>query len=120
MTGVQTCALPICDGSRLNKVLFVRIDMAKASDATKERAADGVVAYSGVCTHTGCDVVNFVAGREVLECPCHSSMYDPRDAARVVDGPSPRPLPALPLRIVDGVLVAAGPFATRPGFTAGG
>ena len=107
------------DGSRLNKVLFVRIDPAKAVDATKERQADGIVAYSAICTHTGCDVVNYAANVGLLVCPCHESQYDPLDGARVVDGPSPRPLPALPIKIVDGVIICAGPFATRPGFTPG-
>ncbi len=46
--------------------------------------------------------------------PCHNSRYNPRDAAAVVDGPSPRALSALPLEIVDGKLVVAKPFIGRP------
>jgi Rieske Fe-S protein len=34
----------------------------------------------------------------------------------VVDGPAPRPLPALPLAVADGKLVVAAPFTTRVSF----
>ena len=51
----------------------------------------------------------------LLECPCHESRYNPRDAAAVVDGPTPRALPALPLAVADGKLVVAKPFIGRPG-----
>src|SRR5215469_5591240 len=40
------------DGSRLNKVLLLRLD-----PVTRDRAAEGVVAYSAICTHAGCDVI---------------------------------------------------------------
>src|SRR5262249_4092675 len=41
----------IRNGSRLNKVLLVRLDPATLAGATRERAADGVVAYSAICPH---------------------------------------------------------------------
>jgi len=104
------------NGSRLNKVLLLRLDPTGFDPATVERAADGVVAYSAVCTHAGCDVVTWHADRRLLECPCHSSMYDPMEAGKVVGGPAPRPLPALPLRVADGRLVVAKPFTGRAGF----
>ena len=105
------------DGSRLNKVLLVRIDPEEMKDDTKARHADGVLAYSAICQHGGCDVVNWIAGPDVLECPCHNSQFDPRDGARVLDGPTPKPLPALPLKSEGGLLVAAGPFTGRVGFS---
>ena len=40
----------------------------------------------------------------------------PENGASVIDGPAPRPLPALPLRIADGQLVVAGPFTARVTF----
>ena len=46
----------------------------------------------------------------MLECACHFSIFDPKDGGKVVDGPAPRVLPALPLKIVDGHLVVARPF----------
>lgn len=103
-------------GSRLNRVLLVRIAIDAASPETRARAADGVVAFTAICPHTGCDVTEWLADEKVLYCPCHFSKFDPRDGARVVDGPAPRPLPALPLGVGDGKLVVAKPFTTRVGF----
>ncbi len=103
------------NGSRLNKVLLVRLDPAVLDTQTAERAADGVVAYSAICPHTGCEVVNWVADALVLDCPCHNSRYDPKAGARVISGPSPRGLAALPLRIADGKLTVARPFIGRLG-----
>jgi Rieske Fe-S protein len=103
-------------GSRLNQVLVLRIDEEQASPETRARAAEGVVAYTAICTHTGCEVTDWLADEGLLYCSCHYSRFDPRDGARVVDGPAPRALPALPLRVTDGRLVVAGPFTTRVGF----
>jgi Rieske Fe-S protein len=106
-------------GSRLNRVLLIRLDAAQLSEATRARAADGVLAFSAICTHTGCDVGEFLAGEQQLYCECHQSKFDPRDGAKVTDGPAPRPLPALPLRADGGRLVVAAPFTSRPGFEQG-
>jgi rieske iron-sulfur protein len=103
-------------GSRLNRVLLLRLDAGQLSADTRSRAAGDVVAYTAVCTHTGCEVVEWLAAEQVLQCPCHFSKFDPRDGARVVDGPAPRPLPALPLALMDGKLVVARAFTTRVGF----
>jgi rieske iron-sulfur protein len=123
LDGTQTLAWPIDpetktlrDGSRLNKVLLLRLDPEGFDPETKERAAEGVVGYSAICPHTGCDVTNWHPDRRLLECPCHYSTYDPKEEAKVVSGPSPRRLPALPLKIVDGKLAVAKPFIGRPGF----
>jgi rieske iron-sulfur protein len=104
------------NGSRLNKVLLLRLDPEGFDPETRDHAAEGVVAYSAVCTHTGCDVVNWHPDRRLLECPCHNSVYDPMEGAKVVSGPAPRRLPALPLKIADGRLVVAKPFTGRAGF----
>lgn len=107
------------NGSRLNRVLLVRLAPDVLAAKTAALAADGVVAYSAICTHTGCEVGTFLAAEQQLYCECHQSRFDPRDQAKVVDGPAPRNLPALPLRIEGGRLVVAGPFTTRPGFEQG-
>ena len=106
-------------GSRLNQVILARFDPAALSPETRARAADGVVAYSSICTHTGCDVDDWEPAARLLACQCHFSQFDPRDGARVVDGPAPRPLPALPLKIVDGKLVVAQPFTAAIAFEKG-
>ena len=106
-------------GSRLNRVVLVRLDAATLGEKTRARSVDGIVAYSAICTHTGCEVGAFLPDEQALYCECHQSRFDPRDEAKVTDGPAPRNLPALPLKVVDGLLVVAGPFSTRPGFEQG-
>ena len=107
------------DGSRLNRVVLVRLDPAALGERTRAQAAEGIVAYSAVCTHTGCEVGAFLADEQALYCDCHESKFDPREQARVIDGPAPRSLPALPLRVAEGRLEVAGPFTARPGFEQG-
>lgn len=104
------------DGSRLNQLIVVRLEPTKLAPETLARAADGIVAYSGVCTHTGCDVTDWYDDVLRFKCPCHESEFDPSDGARVVGGPAPWQLAALPLKIVDGALLVAGAFEGRVGF----
>lgn len=103
-------------GSRFNQLLVLKLDAAALSAETQTRAADGIVAYTIICTHSGCDVEEWIADSQLLHCACHSSSFDPKDGARVVDGPAPRGLPALPLRVVDGALAVASQFTERVGF----
>jgi len=104
------------DQSRLNQVLLIHLDPAELGAETRTHAAEGIVAYSAICTHTGCDSWEWQAQTRTIKCPCHFSTFDVRDGARVLDGPAPRRLPALPLKVIDGVLAAAGGFSSRPGF----
>lgn len=104
------------NGSRLNQMVLVRLDPAWLSEETSARAADGIVAYSGVCTHTGCDITDWNAAENRFQCPCHESQFDPSDGARVVGGPAPWQLAAVPLKLVDGQLTIAGVFIGRVGF----
>lgn len=105
------------DGSRLNQVLLLRLDPSTLGAVTKTRAADGLVAYSAVCTHAQCAVSGWLQDRQVLHCPCHQSEYDPRHDAKVVAGPAPRPLAALPLKIADGKPEVAKGFIGKVGMT---
>lgn len=108
------------DDSRLNQVLLVRLNPHGFDSDTKARAAEGVIAYSAVCTHTGCDAWEWQPASGTIKCPCHFSEFDLKNSARVLNGPASRRLPALPLKIVDGRPVAAGGFIGRPGFDSGG
>ena len=106
-------------GSRLNEVLVVRLEPAELDDETRSRAADGVVAYSVICTHTGCPITAWVKAasgdKDVFKCVCHNSEYDPRQSAQVIFGPAPRRLPALPLVADDGPLTVAATFVGKVG-----
>ena len=106
-------------GSRLNRVLLVRIASGALSADTNQNAAEGVVAYSAICTHAGCDVTDWAPDDLTLICACHSSKFDPKNGAKVLDGPAPRALPALPLKLVDGKLVVAKPFSAKISFEQG-
>ena len=108
------------DDSRLNQILLVRLDPKSLNGDTRERAADGIVAYSAVCTHTGCDAWDWQPASSTIKCPCHFSEFDLKESARVLNGPAPRRLPALPLKVVDGAPTVAGGFVGRPGFDTGG
>jgi rieske iron-sulfur protein len=110
----------IRNGTRLNQVLLKRLDTESLSEETSARAVNGIVAYSGVCTHTGCDVTDWNTEFNRFQCPCHESQFDPSDSARVVGGPAPWQLAALPLKQRGDLLVVAGEFEGRVGFQQGG
>src|SRR5437773_6021004 len=44
------------NGSRLNQVLLLRLDPEKLTPETRLRSANGIVAYTAICTHSGCEV----------------------------------------------------------------
>ena len=119
----QTIAWPfdpvektVRNGSRLNQVLLLKLDPERLSPETRLRSANGVVAYTAICTHSGCEVDQWLSDEQLLYCPCHSSKFDPKDGAKVVDGPAPRVLAALALSVIDGKLIVAKPYTSRVGF----
>ena len=61
-----------------------------------------LVAYSAVCSHEGCAVA-YKSGR--LVCPCHGSIFDPANNARVVRGPASLPLAKVRIAVEDGTVV---------------
>lgn len=87
-----------------------------------ERLAEthqGIVAYSKVCTHTGCPVGLYQEEQKLLLCPCHQSTFDVLRGATPTSGPAARPLPQLPIDVDEqGFFVATGDFPTPvgPGF----
>jgi Rieske Fe-S protein len=107
------------NGTRLNQIMLLRFDPSALAAETRARAAEGVVAYTAICTHNGCDVEDWLSAGQQLSCACHESIFDPKNGATVIDGPAPRALPALPLKVVDGKLAVAGPFTARVGFEPG-
>ena len=74
--------------------------------------AEGLVAYSAICTHLGCAVYARLNQDGNIACPCHASVFNPREDAKVVGGPAPRPLPSLPVTVdAEGVVVVNGSFS---------
>ena len=119
--GPQVQAYPMApDGtvrsdSRLNLVILARFDPAALTDETRARAANGVVAYSAICTHQGCPVNMWSKERNAFVCSCHASIFDPRNGAEVIDGPAPRRLAALGVKLKDGIVTVASTFSGHVG-----
>jgi cytochrome b6-f complex iron-sulfur subunit len=59
--------------------------------------AQGVVAYSGICTHLGC-IVAFDDQSATIVCPCHDGRFNPTNGS-VVSGPPPSGLPAITVSV---------------------
>ncbi len=97
--------------NRLSEILLIRLN-GRAPGYNQPNAADGVLAYSALCTHAGCDAIEWTPATGILACDCHSSEFDASANGRVVGGPATRALPSLPLKIDRTVLVVATPFAT--------
>ena len=97
--------------NRLNEILLVRLNRPAPGDP-QPNAGDGVLAYSALCPHAGCNVTEWVVETGILSCDCHSSEFDAKANGRVVGGPAARPLPSLPLRVDGTMFVVARPFAT--------
>jgi len=98
------------DGTPLNLVLLVRVGADGLDEETRKLSADGVVAYSAICTHQACPVNQWSQEKKAMVCSCHGSTYDPKNSAKVIFGPAPLPLAGLPLKSDNGVLIVAGEF----------
>ncbi len=85
-------------------------ELQPPTDMQAAIADQGIVAYSGICMHLGCQVGDNPAKPETLLCPCHSGAYDPRAGCKVIGGPPPKPLPQLPIKMEGENIVATGPL----------
>lgn len=98
-------------------VLLLRFTPDNVPPDAKDYAAQGVLAFSAVCTHLGCLLTDWVEDRKVIQCPCHGATFDPMQAGKWAgDGPKVRPIPILPLKVADGgKLVVADVFTGAVG-----
>jgi ubiquinol-cytochrome c reductase iron-sulfur subunit len=99
-------------GSADGQTLLIHVGEGRLQ-LTGERAGwapEGFVAYSKVCTHAGCPVGLYRASQASLICPCHQSTFDVLRGAVPTFGPAARPLPQLPIQLVDGEFRALGDF----------
>jgi ubiquinol-cytochrome c reductase iron-sulfur subunit len=103
-------------------VVRVKPEELELPDDRSDWAPEGILAFSKICTHAQCAISLFryplFAERSpgpALVCPCHYSTFNVLDGGERIFGPAVRPLPQLPLRIEDGVLVAAGPLSGAVG-----
>lgn len=97
-------------GRRLHELLLVKLDASQLAGESQSYAANGVMAFSAMCTHSGCDVSAWVPREGILSCDCHGSEFDAKDAGKVIVGPASRALPALALKLNGETLVVAKSF----------
>jgi len=99
-------------------VLLIRLRPSEFQ-LTPERLSwthEGIIAFSKICSHMGCAVALYEQTTKHLLCPCHQSTFDVTRAAKVIFGPSARPLPQLAITVdADGNLVAKQPFTEAVG-----
>ena len=99
-------------------VLLIRLRPAEIQlDAERlSWTHEGIIAFSKICSHMGCAVALYEQTTKHLLCPCHQSTFDVTRAAKVIFGPSARPLPQLAITVDgDGNLIAKQPFSEAVG-----
>jgi rieske iron-sulfur protein len=96
--------------SKANLLTVVRMKAEALKPASAKNAADGIVAFSAVCTHYGCPVTTLHPSQTQVVCNCHGSVFDACDRGVVTQGPATRRLAMLPLAVNDGVLIVNGKF----------
>jgi Rieske Fe-S protein len=102
--------LELTPGTPVPRVLSVRRSDGWYRERVRQtvflvREGDSVKALSATCTHLGCQV-RWEKDKQRFLCPCHGGVYDAH--GRVLEGPPPRPLDAVGVRIdaaSDAVLV---------------
>ena len=107
------------DGSLHNQLAVLRLPSGRLTPKALRHAVDApphaYLVYSATCTHTGCEVSGWNSDAVRLVCPCHGSEFDVADAARVVNGPAPKPLAMLKVELTNGAFRVAGGFSRRVG-----
>ncbi len=101
--------------------LVIRYDEEKfvSAGGREDWVAEGMVAYSKICTHAACAVGLYQNVTGLLLCPCHQSTFDVNDACKPRFGPATRALPQLPIAIdSEGFVVAQSdyPEPVGPGY----
>ena len=100
------------------QTLLIRVDpgLLQGGGGREDWTAEGLIAYSKICTHAGCPVGLYRVDTHDLFCPCHQSTFDVLDGAKPVAGPATRALPQLPIEVDDeGYIVARDDFSEPVG-----
>lgn len=117
VAGAGVAVLAACGGSSATSAQNGPVTLGPTSDVPvgggKVYRAEQVVvtqpsagtfkAFSAVCTHAGCVVDGVTNG--LITCPCHGSQFKSTDGS-VSQGPAQSALPAVPVTVQNGKLVA--------------
>jgi len=103
------------DATRMDKLLLLRFDEADLTPEAKAIAVSGVLAFSAICTHQGCEVTEWSKNDKSLLCFCHLSKFNPLQTGSVVKGPASKSLPWIGLTSDSDVLAINSGFSAKPG-----
>ncbi|MEE2854517.1 MAG: Rieske (2Fe-2S) protein [Actinomycetota bacterium] len=100
----------VADGSDVPDGAMHAFDLGSVTGFVR-RVGGRIQAISGVCTHQGCRLW-FDAPEDTLRCPCHTTSFSPAGQVLAHQLPiAPKPLPALMVREVNGVIEVFAPAA---------
>lgn len=98
-----------------NKIALVKVDPANVGSESEGRGADGLMAYSAICTHAGCEVKSFLPDTGLMRCPCHGSEFDPANNGVVEKGPAKHRLASLVIAVENDQIVIKEGFDAEVG-----
>lgn len=100
----------------MNTLKVARFSENNLSEEARATAVQGILVYSSICTHAGCEVTDWIREEMSLACPCHGSWFDPKNNGSVIYGPASRKLPQLTISAADdGTLSVVSGFDSRVG-----
>ncbi len=103
-------------GSRFSKLILFRFNPNDIDASARSMTVDGIMAFSAICTHQGCELNVWDASTDTLRCFCHGSEFLPEKGGQVAHGPAVKQLPMLPLQKGEGgKLIVANGFTAQPG-----
>lgn len=98
-----------------NKIAVVKIDPATVGGESEGRGVDGLLAYSAICTHAGCEVKAWLPQTSMMRCPCHGSEFDPANNGVVEKGPAKHRLASLVIAVENDQIVIVEGFDAEVG-----
>ncbi|HYU46301.1 MAG TPA: Rieske 2Fe-2S domain-containing protein [Terriglobales bacterium] len=88
-------------------VLLYRTSPDKIPADIRGDTWNGIIAYSALCTHQGCDPLGWDAESKQLLCPCHQGKFDPLQGGLNTGGPKTRDIPQIPVKDDEGKLIVS-------------
>jgi rieske iron-sulfur protein len=89
--------------SEKSTVLIYRVKEETIPVDFRGDSAGGILAYSAMCTHQGCEISDWDASNHLFVCPCHKGTFDPVNGGEPGGG-AKRALPQVPVADHDGML----------------